>query len=118
MKRILFFLNRAAILLRPIRIILVVFTFIALLLTAYLLIVPTTFTPNALEPSILATLWGMLLLANSELFQKLPGPVRAKDSFMQRILSRCKLFFYGFLAIATLFVTVLLVWISLRLLLI
>ena len=64
-----------------------VLTFIVLLLTAYSLLVRNSFTFNALEPSIVASLWGMLLLACTELFLKLPDPVLAIDPFFQRMLS-------------------------------
>lgn len=118
MSHILLYLNRLAKLLKPIRLILVVFTFFALLLTAYSLLVHTAFTLNMLEPSIVASLWGMLLLACTELFQYLPEPVLPKDSFLQRMLGRCKIFFFTFLALVVLFVSVLLIWLSLRLLII
>ncbi len=118
MKLILFYLNRIARLLKPIRIALIAFTFFALLLTAYSLLVRSAFTLNLLEPSIIVSLWGMLLLASTELFQQLPDPVLPQDSFLQRMLSHCKLLFFSFLALAVLFVSLLLVWLSLRLLLI
>jgi hypothetical protein len=118
LKLILLYLNRFAKLLKPIRIGLIVFTFFALLLTAYSLLVRSAFTLNMLEPSIVVSLWGMLLLANTELFQQLPDPVLPKDSFLQRMLSRCKLFFFYLLALIVLFVSLLLAWLSLRLLLI
>lgn len=93
-------------------------TFLALLLTAYSLLVRSAFTLNLLEPSIVISLWGMLLLASTELFQQLPDPVLPKDPFWQRMLSRCKLFFFSFLGLIVLFVSLLLAWLSLRLLLI
>jgi hypothetical protein len=118
LKRILFYLNRFARLLKPIRLGLIAITFFALLLTAYSLLVRSAFSLNLLEPSIVVALWGMLLLASSELFQHLPDPALPNDSFMQRILSRIKLLFFSLLAIVVLFVGILLLWLSLRLLLI
>ncbi|PCJ43576.1 MAG: hypothetical protein COA71_01510 [SAR86 cluster bacterium] len=118
MRKILFYLHRLATLLKPVRIILVILTLFALLLTAYSLLVQTRFTLNALEPSIVVSLWGMLLLASTELFQKLPDSVLPKDSFLQRAQTHCKHLFFTFLALIVLFVAALLIWLSLRLLLI
>ncbi len=88
------------------------------MLTAYSLLVRSAFTLNLLEPSIVVSLWGMLLLASTELFQHLPDPVLPKESFMQRMFSKAKLLFFSLLALVVLFVSLLLVWLSLRLLLI
>lgn len=118
MRKLLLFLNQLARLLRPIRLVLAVLTFFVLLLTAYSLLVRNAFTLNALEPLIVASLWGMFLLASAELFLKLPAPGLAIDSFFQRLLGHLKLFFFSFLAIVILFVGILLIWLSLRLLLI
>ena len=118
MRKLLVYLNRVARLLKPVRLVLVVLTFLALLLTTYSLIVRTTFTLNILEPAIVASLWGMLLLASTELFQKMPDVILPGDSFFQRIFKRCKIIFYSFLALIVLLVSALLVWLSLRLLLI
>lgn len=118
MKSLLAYLNRLARLLRPVRIVLAGLTFIALLLVAYSLVVQTAFTLNILEPAIVASLWGMLLLAGTEIFLKLPDPALSTDSFFQRVLNRCKLLFFILMALIILLVGLLLTWLSLRLLLI
>tara|TARA_R110000772_G_scaffold35177_6_gene84887 strand:- start:375 stop:731 length:357 start_codon:yes stop_codon:yes gene_type:complete len=118
LKALLIYLNRFALLLKPFRLPLIAFTFLALLLTGYSLLVNSTFTLQALEPAIIATLWGMLLLASTELFQQIPDPVLPVDPFLQRLLSRCKLFLYSLLALTVLLVCAMLLWLSLRLLLI
>ena len=116
MKALLLSLNRFARLLQPIRLLLIIFTFFALLLTAYSLLVNTAFTLNALEPAIVASLWGMLLLASTELFQKIPDPVLPLDPFLHRLLSRCKLFLFSLLALVMILVGAMLLWLSMRLL--
>jgi len=118
LKRILLYLNRLARFLKPLRITLIIVTFLALLLTACSLLVRSAFTLNLLEPSIVVSLWGMLLLASTEVFQQLPDPVLPKDVFLQRMLSRLKFLFFSVLALIVLFVSLLLAWLSLRLLLI
>ncbi len=118
MKRILLYLNRLARFLKPLRITLIIVTFLALLLTACSLLVRSAFTLNLLEPSIVVSLWGMLLLASTEVFQQLPDPELPKDVFIQRMLSRLKFLFFSVLALIVLFVSLLLAWLSLRLLLI
>lgn len=118
LKKLLLFLHRLALLLRPVRLILFILTLLVLLLTAYALLVQNTFTLNILEPAIVASLWGMLLLASTELFLKLPEPVLPIDSFFHRLKSHLKLLFFSLLALVVLFVGILLIWLSLRLLLI
>ena len=118
MNKLLVYLNRLARLLKPVRLVLVIVTFIALLMMTYSLLVRTTFTLNILEPSIVAALWGMLLLAGAEIFQKIPDPVLPGDTFFRRVLSRCKLIFFSLLALIVLLVGLLLIWLSIRLLLI
>ena len=118
MKVLLFYLNRIALLLKPLRLILIAFTLLALLLTAYSLLVNTAFTLLTLEPAIVASLWGMLLLASTELFQIIPDPVLPLDPFMHRVIQRCKIFLYSLLACVVLLVGAMLLWLSLRLLLI
>lgn len=118
MRNLLAFLNRLARALKPVRAALLILTFFALLLTAYSLLVRSAFTLNLLEPSIVVSLWGMLFLATTELFLHPPDSVLPKDPFFQRVLSRLKLFFFSLLALIVLLVGILLVWLSLRLLLI
>jgi hypothetical protein len=118
LKKLLIYLNRLARLLKPVRYVLAGLTFIALLLVTYSLLVRTAFSLNILEPAIVAALWGMLLLASTEIFQKLPDPVLSTDSFFQRVLSRCKLLFFTLMALIIFLVSALLTWLSLRLLLI
>lgn len=118
MRKLLIYLNRLARAIKPVRAVLLILTFFALLLTAYSLLVRSAFTLNVLEPSIVVSLWGMLLLASTELFLYLPDPALPKDPFFQRVLSHFKVFLFSFLALVVLLVGVLLVWLSLRLLLI
>ncbi len=105
-------------LLRPIRIALLILTFLALLLTAYSLVVQSAFSLRVLEPAIVVSLWGMLLLASTELFQQLPSPFLDGESFLQAWFKRLKRFLFACLALIFVFVCTLLSWLSIRLLLI
>ncbi len=118
MKRLLLRIHKLARILKPLRSVWMAFTFIALLLTIYCLFITTAFTAEALEPAIVASLWGMLILVNIEIFNEIPDPPLADDTYWHRILIKVKLLFYRLLALLIIVVSALLLWLSLRLLLI
>lgn len=118
MKRLLYFLHRSAVLLKPLRIPLMAFTFCALLLTAYSLLASSSFAVDYLESAIVASLWGMLILAAIELFKNLPDPVLPHDSFWQRLMSRGRIVLFYLLALLVTLVSAMLFWLSMRLFLI
>ncbi|MAM69935.1 MAG: hypothetical protein CMP91_02150 [Gammaproteobacteria bacterium] len=116
MKTVIRVLNLCARFLKPLKILLIIFTLFALLLTAYCLLASSGLALELLEPAIVATLWGMLVLACIELFQELPAPVLAKDPFLRRLSARIKLLLFSLLALITVLVFALLIWLSMRLL--
>ncbi len=118
MQKILLILHRCARFLRPIKLPLITFTLLALLLTSYCLVADSGLALDLLEPAIVASLWGMLILANIELFQTRPEGPGKPANFWHRVIIRGRLFLYSLLAVVTLMVFVSLIWLSLRLLLI
>jgi len=95
---------------------------IALLLTGGGLagVFASLFTGNGslghlLEPSLVLTLWGMMLFSFIRLFQHIPPPVLPHDDFMTRLGTRIILAFYTLLAFLVVLVAVVLIWMSIRL---
>ena len=84
-------------------------------LTVYLLLSNSQATNDYLELFILMTLWGLMLFAYIELFQKIPSPVLPHDSFLERIVTRLKLFAYGVLGALVILASIMLFWLSFRL---
>ncbi len=77
----------------------------------------TEATPSlSLGVALGLTVWALLLFAFIRLFQAIPPPVLPKDSFFERLWSRCKLALYHVLAFGVLIVGVVLVSMSLKLL--
>jgi len=68
-----------------------------------------------LEPSLVLTLWGMMLFSFIQLFQQIPPPVLPHDDFITRLGSRMILACYSLLAFLVILVTIILVWMSYRL---
>jgi hypothetical protein len=98
---------------RPLSIILAI---ASLFLSIYCLLIDNTFTARALEPSIVTALWGLLLFAYLQLFQSIPPPVLPHDSFLKKLNTKLKLALYSLLAFIVIVTTILLFWMSLRLL--
>ncbi len=118
MQKLLLFLYRSSHLLRPLKLPLIVLTLFALLLTSYCLIASSGLALDLLEPAIVVSLWGMLLLAATELFQNRPLALAPGERFWQRLLTRGKILLASFMALLTVLVFAALIWLSLRLLLI
>ncbi len=118
MQKLLLFLYRSSRLLRPLKLPLIVLTLFALLLTTYCLIASSGLALDLLEPAIVISLWGMLLLAAIELFQNQPLTHATEEHFWQRLLNRGKMLMASFMALLTVLVFAALIWLSLRLLLI
>lgn len=89
----------------------------SLLLAIYCLLIDSTFTARALEPSIVTALWGLLLFAYLQLFQHIPPPVLPHDGFLKKLSTKIKLALYTLLAFIVIATSILLFWMSLRLLL-
>lgn len=70
---------------------------------------------HLLEPSLVLTLWGMMLFSFVQLFQRIPPPVLPHDDFITRLGSRMILACYTLLAFLVILVTIILVWMSYRL---
>ena len=70
---------------------------------------------HLLEPSLVVTLWGMMLFAFVQLFQQIPPPVLPQDDFITRVGSRLILALYSLLALLVVLVTLVLLWMSYRL---
>lgn len=68
-----------------------------------------------LEPSLVFTLWGMMLFAFIQLFQRIPPPVLPHDDFITRLGTRMILACYTLLAFLVVLVSCILVWMSYRL---
>lgn len=68
-----------------------------------------------LEPSLVLILWGMMFFTFIQLFQRIPTPALPQDDFITRLGSRILLFFYSLLALAVVIVSLILVWMSYRL---
>ena len=68
-----------------------------------------------LEPSLVLTLWGMMLFSFIQLFQRIPPPVLPHDDFMARLGTRILLACYTVLAFLVVLVSCILVWMSYRL---
>lgn len=62
------------------------------------------------------TVWALMLFAFIRLFQSIPPPVLPKDSFVERLWSRCRLGLYHVLAFAVALVGIALVAMSFKLL--
>lgn len=118
MQTILLILHRCARFLRPLKFPLIIFTLLSLLLTSYCLVASSGLALDLLEPAIVASLWGMLILANIELYQTRPTIPAPHESFWHRVVIRSKLILYSLLGLVTLLVFASLIWLSLRLLLI
>lgn len=99
--------------LRPVSIIL---TMGALVLAVYCLIIDSIFTAGALEPAIVTALWGLLLFAFVQIFQVIPPPVLPHDGFIKKLKTRIQLALYTLLAFVVVATSILLFWMSLRLL--
>lgn len=70
---------------------------------------------HLLEPSLVLTLWGMMLFSFIRLFQTIPPPVLPHDDFMTRLGNRIILALYSLLAFLVVVVAVALIWMSVRL---
>lgn len=70
---------------------------------------------SLLEPSLVLTLWGMMLFAFIQLFRRIPPPVLPHDSFMTKLGTRIVLAGYTLLAFLVVIVTCTLFWMSLKL---
>lgn len=70
---------------------------------------------HLLEPSLVLTLWGMMLYAFIQLFQRIPPPVLPKDDFLTRLGARIILACYTVLAFMVVVVSAVLLWMSVRL---
>ena len=70
-----------------------------------------------LEPALVLVLWGMMLYAFLNLFRRIPPPVLPHDDFLTRLGSRIVLALYTLLAFLVVLVTLVLVWMSTRLIL-
>ena len=70
---------------------------------------------HLLEPSLVLTLWGMMLYATLQLFQTIPPPVLPHDNFLTRLGTRIILALYSLLAFLVVLLTCVLVWLSFRL---
>jgi hypothetical protein len=118
MHKLLFFFYLSSRFLRPLKPCLIFLTLFALLLTTYCLIASSDLALDLLEPAIVVSLWGMLLLASTELFHNQPLTYTPEKTFWQRLIIRAKLLIAYFMALLTLVVFAALIWLSLRLLLI
>ena len=70
---------------------------------------------HLLEPMLVLTLWGMMLYATLQLFRQSPPPVLPHDDFMTKLGTRIVLALYSLLALLVLLVSLVLVWMSFRL---
>ena len=70
---------------------------------------------HLLEPSLVLTLWGMMLFSFIQLFQQIPPPVLPHDGFLTRLGTRMVLAAYSILALLVIIVTCVLLWMSFRL---
>jgi cytochrome b561 len=70
----------------------------------------------ALAVALGLTVWALLLFAFIRLFQAIPPPVLPKDTFFERLWSRCKLGLYHVLAFGVIIIGLALVSMSLKLL--
>lgn len=70
---------------------------------------------HLLEPSLVLTLWGMMLYATLHLFQHIPPPVLPHDDFLTKLGTRIVLALYTLLAFLVLLITAVLAWMSFRL---
>jgi len=70
---------------------------------------------HLLEPSLILTLWGMMLFSFIQLFQKIPPPVLPHDDFLTRLGTRIILAIYTLLAFLVILVSCILLWMSFRL---
>ena len=70
---------------------------------------------HLLEPSLVLTLWGMMLFSCLQLFRHIPPPVLPHDDFLTRLGGRIILALYTLLAFLVVVVTCVLVWMSYRL---
>lgn len=68
-----------------------------------------------LEPSLVLTLWGMMLFSFLRLFRRIPEPVLPHDDFLTRLGTRLILAGYTLLAFMVVVVSCLLAWMSFRL---
>jgi hypothetical protein len=99
---------------RPVSIILVI---LGLGLTLTSLFGPVDRFGHWLEPSFTLTLWGMMLFAFIQLFQRIPPPVLPHDDFLTRLGSRISLALHSLLALVFLLTTLALFMMSVRLVL-
>ncbi len=70
---------------------------------------------HLLEPTLVLTLWGMMLFATLQLFRQIPPPVLPHDDFLTKLATRILLALYSLLALLVVLVTIVLVWMSFRL---
>jgi zinc transporter ZupT len=70
---------------------------------------------HLLEPSLVLTLWGMMLFSCLQLFRRIPPPVLPHDNFLTRLGGRIILALYTMLAFLVVVTTCMLVWVSVRL---
>lgn len=68
-----------------------------------------------LEPSLVLSLWGLMLFSFVQLFTHIPPPVLPHDDFLTRLGTRIQLALYTLLAFLVVVVTVVLAWMSFRL---
>ena len=83
---------------------------------ALLLLVRDDSSQQLLGIALGITVWSLMAFAFIRLFQSIPPPVLPKDSWFERLRSRCKLALYHVLAFGVALVTVALVAMSLKLL--
>lgn len=108
-------LHRLALRLQAWRPVCIVLALAGIGLIGHELLVDRPQAPAYLNLAIVLTLWGLMLFAFIQLFQRIPAPVLPKDSFVERLRSRCKLACYHLLALAVTLTGAMLVSISVKL---
>jgi hypothetical protein len=90
--------------------------FVSAASVVYALVSRGTTTTGPLIPSLLCTLWLLLLLAFIELFRQVPRPPSRGDKFFLRMSLKLKRGFYWLLALVVAGVTALVTGLSVKLL--
>lgn len=109
------YFHRLAVILLPIRRILPACVVVFFSLTAVSLFYVNAFTEQLILPAIAGVLWSGLLWAFIELFQTLPPEPSPHHRFLWRMRLKIRRGFMVLLAATVLLVTILLIWLSLRL---
>lgn len=111
------FLHKLALRLIWIKPVCIVVAVLGVLATAVAVFIDTPFWQSALEPSVVMTLWGMMLYAFVQLFRAVPEPAQPNDKFFRKLTAWIKRFLYSVLAVLVIVLTLTLLWLSVRLLL-